>query len=389
MKNQFDLSGILFLCARRWKLLFFNGIVAVGLAIVYSFFIAQKQFVSSVTFLPPFEENSILSMVYSGMLSPSSSSDIMPQHIKTIFESKSLRRSIINKFNYYEKYKLIKSKNKFELALKSLKKDLIISSEELGSLGMTQPISFTISSYHNSADTACKIISYAFALMDSTINEISIDRGRRNRMFVEQQLAHSKHILDSLQTKFKAFQTTNKVYDIPEQVQLALKNYGNLKAQKIANDLKIEFLKKDYNGNYPAVQTLKKENEVINAELDKLESVKKPNVIIGLENSIELMPEYLDFLRDVEVQNKLILIITQQLEEAKIKEARDVSSLKIVDYPFVPEYKIRPKRILLCVGVFSVYMLFVFTLLLFHYFYQSYLLKSSLFNEIINASKSK
>jgi uncharacterized protein involved in exopolysaccharide biosynthesis len=120
-----------------------------------------------------------------------------------------------------------------------------------------------------------------------------------------------------------------------------------------------------------------------------MEKIENPDVIIGLENSVGLMPHYLGFLRDIEVQNKLILIITQQLEEAKIKEARDVSSLKIVDYPQIPEYKVRPKRIFLCAAIISVYMTFVVMILIFHYFFQVHISKTSLFNEIINDFKKR
>ena len=90
---------------------------------------------------------------------------------------------------------------------------------------------------------------------------------------------------------------------------------------------------------------------------------KDPDILIGFEKSAEMFPHYTNFLREIEVQNKLILLLTQQLEEAKLKEARDISPLKIVDSPFIPEYKARPKRILLCIGIVGVYLIFLFSII--------------------------
>lgn len=385
MQKNFDLSGYIILVSKKWKFILVNCFIACTVAVIYSFFIAKMQFVSSITFLPPFEQKSMLSFLPESFANLMSTSDIIPQQIITIFESKTIRRKIIEEYNFYEKFKLTESPNKFEQALNRLKNDLTMEIDELGSLGITKPVSFTMFCFHTSPDTCFEIIKYAFSLMDSIVKEISIDRGRRNRIFVQKQLSINIRILDSLHKEFEQFQVKNKVYNIPNQVKLALSNYGHLKAKLLANEIKIKILQQNYSSSYPLIVALENECSVLESKLLKMEKLTSPDILIGLEKSAEMLPEYTNYLRNLEVQTKLILLLTQQLEEAKLKEARDISSLKVIDPPFVPEYKARPKRSLLAIGIVAVYMFFMFSILFLQHFYATFVKKLPIFYEIVNA----
>ena len=98
MQKPFDLSGYILIIVKEWKFILFNFFIACVLAIIYSFFLAKIQFVSSITFLPPFEDKSILSFLPGGTAGSIFSTDIVPQQITTIFESKAIRRRVIEKY---------------------------------------------------------------------------------------------------------------------------------------------------------------------------------------------------------------------------------------------------------------------------------------------------
>lgn len=389
MDERFNFSAFILFLIKRWKFIIINAVIGMTAAVIYTFFFAEKQYASSITFLPPFEERSLLSMIPGNTLGSFNSSDIVPQQINSIFFSKSLRMHIIERFNYYEKYELVDSPNKFERALVRLNKDLLIDIEELGSLGMTKPLTFTITSYHTSADTCYNIIRFTYTLLDSMIREIGIDKGSRSRMFIEAQLQKNKNILDTLQENFKNFQIQHKAFNVPNQLQLTLSSYGQLKAQVLANEIKINTLKNEYNDNYPLLVNLREENAVLNTKLKAIENMQQPDVAIGLFKSAELLPTYTNFIRDIEVQNKLIVLLTQQLEEAKLKESRDVSSLKIIDQAFRPEYKARPRRLLLCAAIFSVFFIFLLIIMFGYHFFYSYVTKTPLYYEISNYLKKQ
>lgn len=389
MQKTFDFTGYIKIIVREWKFITLNLIIAGSLAIGYSFFIAEKQFMATVTFFPPFEDKSLLSILPGGTGASLFSTDIVPQQIRTIFQSKGLKRKVIEKFHFYEKFKLTKSLNKFEQALKRLQRDLTLNIDEVGSLGMTKHIAYTISCYHTSADTSYKIVDYTFSLIDSMIKEVSVDRGRRNREFIEKQLILTVNTLDSMQKEFEQFQKSNKIFNIPRQIHFSLNNYAQFKAKILANNVQIKKLRQDFSQEYPQILSLKKENAVLATELIKMEKQSQPDILIGLEKSTEMLPKYTNYIRDIEIQNKLILLLTQQLEEAKLKEARDISSLKVIDPAFIPEYKARPKRILLVLTFVSAYVVFMFFILFMDYLYSSLIKNSAIFYEITHSIITK
>lgn len=386
---MFNINGFVFFVLKKKKFILFNFILAFLIAFVYSFFIAQKLYVAKVTFLPPHQEKSILSFLPNNLISGfSASSDIMPQNIQTIFDSHDFKRAIINKFDLYKSFKLEEEVNKFILAVKNLKKSLLLEIDELGSLGVTTPISFSISYYHPNPDTAFMVTDFAFKLLDSTVREISITRGKQTREYLEKQISINKIKLDSLNEDFNKFKIDNKIYNAPVQVQSTLNAYSELKAMQLSNKVKIKSLIADYSTNHPIVTSLKNQNKSIYSELLKLESKKTPDVIPGLNLSVKLQPLFTKFLFEIEVQNKLLLLLRQQLEEAKLKESRDLSILKVVDSPYVPAYKSKPKRASLAIMIFMSLIFMLCLVLLFQFLYIEYLKKQSMFQEIIKHVKS-
>jgi capsule polysaccharide export protein KpsE/RkpR len=268
-----------------------------------------------------------------------------------VFYSSAIKRRIIDEFNFIEYFKLEKSKNKFGLASRQLNKYVMIRSNEKGGLGMSRTVSYDLTCYHPSADTAKLMVDFTFAIIDSAVREISIDKAQRNRQFVERQIAFQNDKLDSLQAVFLEFQNTNKAYNVPEQAKLSLQAYAELKAAATMNELRLSSLRSEFSGSTHEISELRRNQRVYEAKLKEYEQGENPGVLLSLDMSSKLFPEYAKMVRDVEVLNQLILFLTKELEQARLQEARDVSPLIIVDPPFVPEYKSRPKRLLVIFAI--------------------------------------
>jgi capsule polysaccharide export protein KpsE/RkpR len=375
---KFDFVKLLSLFFKARYVILINFIVISVVAVYYSFNIAKKEYVSSTTFLAPQESQSITSLLQMGGFTPLNTNDIMPQQIVTIFESKVLRRKIINRFNLLGRYKLTKSSNAFELAVKNLKKDILLDITEMGSLGISTPISFTVSCFHTSPDTSFQMANYCFELLDSTIKSLSTSSAKRNREFVESQLKINYQKFDSIQGIFGKYQIDNKIYDIPAQLQMSLNTYGQIKSQILANEIKIKTLLQNFNASAPQIIELKKENNILSNELSKIEKTSNPDIFLGFEKSVELSPVVMRYAKEVEVLSKVIALLTQQLEEAKLSEAKDMSVLRQIDSPYVPVYKIRPRRAMLIGSIVMSYM----SLLVLLIFIVS-ILRSSLISDFI------
>jgi hypothetical protein len=375
-----------YLYKKLW-LLVVNFVIACVAGGLYSFTMLQPEYSAKVTFLPPTSDNSMSALSFMNISVPSLSlGGASPEQVEVVFNSNATKRRIVDEFDFVKYFKLENSKNRFELAAKALKKYVILSVGEKGSFGITKAVSYSITGYHSSPDTAKLIVDFAFALVDSAIREISIDKAQRSRIFVERQIAVQNKKMDSLQIIFLEFQNTNKAYDIPEQAKLSLKMYADIKAAAIMNELRLSSLKNEFSGSTHEMLELKRSQRVYDAKLREYETGDDPNIMPSLDKTSRLFPEYTKMLRDIEVQNQIILFLTKEHEQARLQEARDVSPLIIVDPTFVPEYKARPKRLfILLVVVLAENMLFMGVLM--YFFAYKVTVKSDRFKSLLNTIK--
>ena len=385
--KQFDFSPYIIILLKRRYILLLHFILIVIVAAVYSFVIAKKQYCSQVVFLPPLSNDNTLGISsIIGFSAPSLfSNNIMPEQIETVFWSNELRTKIIDRFNLYENYELTEKKNRLERALRVLRKSLLLVCNEKGGFAYSKILSYSIISYHTSPDTARLMAAYAYFLVDSTVKKISINRANRNRSYVEGQLNSNKMKLDSLQLKFAKFQRENRAFDIPEQLKLSLGTYTTLKSEEIVVDLKLKALENDFRANTPEILDLKSQSRVLKDRLKKIESGYENQILPSLDRSTKLLPDYINMLRDLEVQNQLILLLSKEFEQAKLQELKDVSLLIILDSPIVPEYKAKPKRIFLMLMIIGPYISAIFLFVLVQEYFRIHMKNSLTFKNILDA----
>lgn len=83
------------------------------------------------------------------------------------------------------------------------------------------------------------------------------------------------------------------------------------------------------------------QNELNQAET-KLKKFREQNLQISLSPTLLLHQERLQ--REIEIQTQIYISLKQQFEQVKIEEAKNISSLKIIDPPNIPIYHSSPKR---------------------------------------------
>jgi len=377
-----------YLYRKRW-LLAVNFLIACVAGAVYSFVVLDKEYMASVTFLPPPGDNTSALSSMMGLSLPAMSlgGGVSPEQVEVVFHSNATKRRIIDEFDLVKYFKLEKSKNKFVSASKRMNKNVTLNISEKGGFGMVKTISYDITCYHKSPDTARLMAEFTFTVMDSTICEISIDKAQRNRTFTEKQLALQNQKMDSLRVVFQEFQNTNKAYDVPEQAKLSLKTYADLRATALLNELKLASLRGEFSGTTHEISELRRNQRVYESKLKEYESGEAPDVIPSLDRSSKLFPEYAKMLRDIEVQNQLVLFLTRELEQARLQEAKDVSPLIIVDPPFVPEYKSRPKRAFVILAIVFAEHLFLLGFLTYFFYIKHVLAKNDRFNAFVKYVK--
>jgi capsule polysaccharide export protein KpsE/RkpR len=313
----------------------------------------------------------------------------MYDQVEVIFNSAALKKRFIDHFSLYKMWHIDQNPERFETALVKLKNYVDFKSTVKGSMGFEKIIAYTITCYHPSPDTAKMMCDFAFALIDSSAKYLSTNLAHHNRIFIEDHLATHKHVLDSLQMAFEKFQLANKAFAMPDQMRLSLRNYADIKSSAIINELKMKSLQQEFRGDLPELEELENHNRLYNQQLMQIETDTKLDVLPSLELSAKLLPQYSNLARETEVENQVIVLLTRELEQARVQEQRNVSLLSVIDPPFVPVHKARPRRLLL-IGLISIsFNLALFLIYCYLFYFSSVVMNNENFKSLMQAIKSK
>ena len=202
------------------------------------------------------------------------------------------------------------------------------------------------------------------------LNENALSMAKRNRIFIENQLKKVKEELRKAEEVLKSFQTNKKIVAMGAQTEVAIKALAGLKTQISAKEVELGVIKHFSTPSNPDVLRIKNELTELNKQLIMLEfkrgSNPKVDAIPSLSEAPTLGLQYMRLRRKAVTQEKVFELLTQQLEMAKIEEAKEEITFQVIDRAIPPEKKIKPKRrqIVMLAGIVSLFVgiFFVFFL---------------------------
>jgi capsule polysaccharide export protein KpsE/RkpR len=192
--------------------------------------------------------------------------------------------------------------------------------------------------------------------LDRLVAQVSTSSARRERIFLEERLQKVKSDLDAAARNFSEFASKNTAIDIPAQGKAMVEAAATLQGELIAAQAQLSGLEQIYTNNNVRVRSAA-------ARVDELK--KKLNEIGGagtqtdLENEKSLYPSirklpllgvtYADLYRQTKIQETVFELLTQQYELAKVEEAKEIPTVKVLDPAIVPTKKSFPPRTLIVV----------------------------------------
>ena len=136
---------------------------------------------------------------------------------------------------------------------------------------------------------------------------------------------------------------------------------ANLAGQMVAAQSQLQGLRQIYTDNNPRVQSLNARVAELRRELEKLSGVNSkpgdsadppPGSSGGMPYpSIRNLPllgvKYADYYRHAKIQETVYELLTEQYELAKVEEAKETPSVKVLDPARIPEKKSSPPRLVI------------------------------------------
>jgi uncharacterized protein involved in exopolysaccharide biosynthesis len=197
--------------------------------------------------------------------------------------------------------------------------------------------------------------------LNTLVSELSTSSAHRERVFLEERLKVAKQDLDDASNQLAQFSSKNNTLDIQQEGKAMLDVAANLAGQLVAGESQLEGLRQIYTDKNPRVQSLNARVAELRRELGKLSGVdSKPgeNAELTAGSSVNMpypsihnLPllgvKYADFYRRAKIQETVYELLTQQYELAKVQEAKETPSVKVLDPGTIPEKRSFPPRLLI------------------------------------------
>ncbi|MCU1316982.1 MAG: hypothetical protein JWN63_2304 [Candidatus Acidoferrum typicum] len=228
----------------------------------------------------------------------------------------------------------------------------------------------TISVTDHNPKRAASLASAYVGQLNSLVSELSTSSAHRERVFLEERLKMVKQNLDDASNQLAQFSSKNNTLDIQQEGKAMLDVAANLAGQMIAAQAQLEGVRRIYTDNNPRVQSLNARVGELRKQLEKLSGVNgKPgespetfHSSLGdlpypsIRNLPLLGVKYADYYRHAKIQETVFELLTEQYELAKVQEAKETPSVKVLDPAQVPEKKSFPPRLLImCLGTFLLF----------------------------------
>ena len=196
------------------------------------------------------------------------------------------------------------------------------------------------------------------AELNNVVTQLNTSSAHRERAFLEERLEQVKTELESAEKEFSQFASKNAAIDIKEQGKAMVEATAALEGELIAAQTELQGLRQIYTDHNIRVRTMQARVTELQRQIQKLGGKPEPSAGTAesekendLYPSIRKLPllgvTYADLYRKTKVEETVFEILTQQFELAKVQEAKELPSAKVLDPPDIPEKKVFPPRTLL------------------------------------------
>jgi len=190
--------------------------------------------------------------------------------------------------------------------------------------------------------------------LNRVVTQFNTSSAHRERVFLEDRLKQVKDDLEFAEKGFSEFASKNTTVDLQAQSKAMVEAAAALQGQWIAAQTELQGLKQVYTDSNVRVRSLQARVDELQRQLQKLggkfdasgELVDTRDQMMypSIRKLSLLGVSYADLYRSEKVQEAIFVTLRQQYELAKVQEAKETPSVKVIDPPDVPEKKSFPPR---------------------------------------------
>ena len=264
-----------------------------------------------------------------------------------ILRSRTVEDRIIDKFDLKSVYRV----KLMETARRQLEENTQMAEDRKSGI-------ITIVVTDHSPQRATAMAQSYIAELNRLVVELNTSAAHRERVFLEDRLKSVKQDLDTDSKEFSDFASKNTAIDIKEQGKAMVEAAATLQGHLIAAQSELEGLRQIYTPSNVRVRSVqaridelqKKLQEMGGGDLGAATATSGGDTLYPSIRKLPLLGvTYSDLYRRTKIQETLFEVLTQQCELAKVQEAKETPSVKVLDEPIVPEKKSYPPRLVIMI----------------------------------------
>jgi capsule polysaccharide export protein KpsE/RkpR len=212
----------------------------------------------------------------------------------------------------------------------------------------------TVTVTDHSPQRASQIAGAYIDQLDKMMASLDTSSAHRERVFLENHLKSVHEELQTAETQFSQFASKNATLDVPEQAKALVQSAAILQGQLLATESELQGLKQIYSDQNVRVRSLQARVDGLRKQLHGVAGGASADAIADTNPSdqssmtLSQLPllgvPYADLFRKLKVEETVFETLTKEYELAKVQEAKEIPTVKVLDAPDVPEKRSFPPR---------------------------------------------
>ncbi|MCB0723555.1 MAG: hypothetical protein KDC73_02545 [Ignavibacteriae bacterium] len=344
------LSEYVLIAIKHKKSLIYTFIASLIISIIIAFFVLDMIYLSTATIKTTSDSKGLSSMLglsgldnlgdISSLAGGGSTASELALYENILYSRRCVETAVI-------KFKIMEEEDFSTMhdALKYFRNDVMeVSGDKIAG-------TMEVGAFNKDPVKAKEITEYLINELNTINVELKVQDAKNNRLFLGERYNLVKSDLKKAEDSLKTFQS---LYGISPDltVQAAVKTEIEIQAQIASEEVKLEILRKILSSDQAEIKTQEEKISALKKQLNDIQnSSSESGNILTLKGKPDVIMNFLRLKREVEIQNKILTIILPLYEQAKIEENRNTPSILVLDPPFIPDYKTKPKRLYVVLGM--------------------------------------
>lgn len=274
-----------------------------------------------------------------GLSKLSGSKGVQYEFIVVMF-ARSLRDSMIETFDLIEEYELQ------DKPMKAVREEFENNLEiELHAEGNYEISCWSIDSI-KAVEMAETFVNYA----NSVANGIHRKDASKTANYLDERIALIDSALDALTDSLSRYSKDYLLFSPVDQAAASATGLSEAKATILKQETILGVLERSYGAEDPQVKSQKNLVRELQVQFENMQSQPGFAGNFSIKDAAGIGASYMRLLGEFEAYAKLKAFMLPTLEQARLDRMKSTPSLLVVDRPFVPEKKDRPRRSLIAAG---------------------------------------